>query len=183
MNISLAGRLAPSACFEVPLDMLAACYLRIAQQCSTLRRLVPHLAVHGADTQAREAAASVIRYFETAAKDHHADEENDLFPVLIESMAGSDAVCLRDMTSALAAEHLELEARWRHLRAVLERIVASTSDTLDAAEVEAFAGSYERHIEREKRELLPMAARLLTEDELARIGRAMRNRRGIAAVS
>ena len=179
MNRGLPGHSAPSAGFEVPLEMLAACHLRIAQQCSTLRRLVPHLVAHGPDAQAREAAASVIRYFETAAKDHHADEENDLFPALIESMAGSDAVCLREMTRSLADEHLELEARWRQLRRVLERIVANESAALDAAEVEAFAGSYERHIEREERELLPMASRLLTEEELDRIGQAMRERRGI----
>ena len=60
--------------------MLAACHLRIEQQCSTLRRLVPHLLAHGADSQARQAAASVLRYFQTAAIDHHADEEEDLFP-------------------------------------------------------------------------------------------------------
>jgi hemerythrin-like domain-containing protein len=45
--------------------------------------------------------------------------------------------------------------------------------------VEALIGRYERHIEREETELLPMAARLLSDEELARIGRAMRRRRGI----
>ena len=47
--------------------------------------------------------------------------------------------------------------------------------------MEALIGRYERHIEREEKELLPMAARLLSDDELARIGRAMRERRGIGA--
>jgi len=37
----------------------------------------------------------------------------------------------------------------------------------------------ERHIKREEDELLPMAARLLSDEDLARIGRAMRERRGI----
>jgi hypothetical protein len=34
-------------------------------------------------------------------------------------------------------------------------------------------------MEREEQELLPMAARLLSDEELERIGRSMRERRGI----
>ena len=159
--------------------MLSACHLRIEQQCSTLRRLERHLAARGADAEARVAAASVVRYFETAAQDHHADEEEDLFPALIESMAGSDAVCLRELTQGLTAEHRELETRWRHIHGTLERVVANESASLAPSDVEAFVGLYERHIGREESELLPMAARLLSDVELDRIGRAMRERRGI----
>ena len=46
-----------------------------------------------------------MRDFDTSARHHHDDEERDLFPALIESMAGSDAVCLRELTAALTAEH------------------------------------------------------------------------------
>ena len=180
MSTSLPGPAAASAGFEVPLEMLSACHLRIAHQCSTLRRLVPHLAAHGADAEAKAASASVLRYFETAARDHHADEEEDLFPMLLESMAGSDAACLRELTAQLSAEHRELETDWQRLRLDLERIIANPSASLSASDVETFVGRYERHIEREERELLPMAARLLTDEELDRIGRAMRERRGIA---
>jgi len=48
--------------------------------------------------------------------------------------------------------------------------------------VEALVGLYERHIEREESELQPMAVRLLSDDDLARIGRAMRERRSIGEV-
>ncbi len=179
MSMNLPGHSAPAAGFEVPLEMLSACHLRIEQQCSTLRRLGLHVATHGSDAEARAAAASVIRYFETAAKDHHADEEEDLFPALIESMAGSDAVCLRDLTRGLTTEHRQLEARWRHLRGTLERIVAGEPALLAASDVDAFVGQYEDHIAREERELLPMAERLLGDAELEQVGRAMRERRGI----
>jgi len=123
-----------------------------------------------------------MRYFDSSALQHHADEEEDLFPALLESMAGSDAVCLRDLTDALKADHRALDADWQRVRAALERIAAGTSAHLSSDDVEALIGRYERHIEREEKELLPMAARLLSDDELARIGRAMRERRGIGAV-
>ncbi|VTU35333.1 iron-sulfur cluster repair di-iron protein [Variovorax sp. PBS-H4] len=169
----------PTGGFEVPLEMLSACHGRIEHQCATLRRLVPHMARHGADLDARSAAAAVMRYFDTAAKHHHEDEEQDLFPALVESMAGSDPVCLREMTQGLVAEHREIEARWLQVRAVLEQIAAGRTVPLDPDDVETLARLYERHMEREEQELLPMAARLLSDEELQRIGRAMRERRGI----
>ncbi len=170
----------PVAGTEVPLEMLSACHGRIKDQCATLRRLVVHLAAHGADDGARIAARNVMRYFDHAANDHHADEEQDLFPALLESMAGSDPVCLREMTAGLTAEHRQLEALWRRVRADLQRIGEGESASLRADAAEELVALYERHIEREERELLPMAARLLSDQDLARIGRAMRERRGIA---
>ena len=80
MANSIPGFSTPAAGFEAPLEMLSACHLRIARQCATLRRLVPHLTTRGADVEARSAAANIVRYFETSAKHHHADEEKDLFP-------------------------------------------------------------------------------------------------------
>jgi hemerythrin-like domain-containing protein len=143
-----------------------------------LRRLIAHLAGKGADQQAQEAAVAVMRYFDTSAVHHHVDEEVDLFPALIESMAGSDAVCLRELTASLTTEHRELEQRWRSLRRLLEQVAGGSAGTLPGDEVLNFIGLYERHIAREESELLPMARRLLSDAELDRIGLAMRARRG-----
>jgi hemerythrin-like domain-containing protein len=182
VTTSIPGFSTPAAGTEAPLEMLSACHGRIATQCATLRRLVPHLLAHGVDDEARAAAIRVMRYFDTAARHHHADEEDDLFPALIESMAGSDAICLREIIDCLKADHRALEACWRHLRGLLESIAAGEQVSLVADDVEALAVRYESHIEREEKELLPMAARLLSDDDLARIGRAMRERRGIDEV-
>ena len=182
MNESFPGFSGPAASTEAPLEMLAACHIRIERQCATLKRLALHVAEHGADAQARTAAANVMRYFDTAALQHHADEEENLFPALIESMAGSDAVCIREMTQGLADDHRALEARWRRLRQALEHIAAGQPVSLPTDDIEAFTGLYARHLKLEEDELLPMAARLLGDDELAAIGRAMRERRGIGEV-
>jgi len=182
MSSNFPGHSAPAAGFEAPLEMLSACHYRIERQCSTLRRLAQHLATAGNDLEARAAAASVMRYFDTAAVHHHADEEENLFPALSESMAGSDAVCLREMIEGLAGDHRELESHWQRLRLRLEQVAAGDAMSLPPSDVEAFIGSYERHIEREDQEILPMAARLLSDDVLEEIGRAMRERRGIGPV-
>ncbi|MBP6319809.1 MAG: hemerythrin domain-containing protein [Rubrivivax sp.] len=182
MSINIPGHAAPAVGFEAPLEMLSACHHRVERQCETLRRLVAHVASHGPDDDARVAAAAVMRYFDTAARDHHADEETDLFPALVESMAGSDAVCIRELVDSLTLDHRALESRWQRLRVMLQSIAAGDPVHLDSAYVESFIRLYERHIAREEAELLPMASRLLGDDALNEIGKAMRERRGIASI-
>jgi len=159
--------------------MLAACHGRVQHQCETLLRLLDHLSSHGPDQPAQEAARAVMRYFDTAARHHHEDEEQDLFPALLASMAGSDAVCLRELTEALCNDHRFLEQRWAALRQRLSLVAEGAASTLEDADVAGFAQLYAQHIIREEAELLPMAARLLSDGELDRIGRAMRIRRGV----
>lgn len=179
MAIPFPGLNSPSASTEVPLEMLAACHGRIRHQCNVLRRLAAHLETAGNDAEARSAATAIVRYFDTAAPDHHADEEEDLFPALLESVGGSDAVCIRDMIQRLDREHRRLEAAWAHLRQILLRIAAGESAALPQRDVDAFVNPYLAHIQLEDDELLPMANRLLDQPAIDRIGRAMRIRRGI----
>lgn len=182
MTTAFPGFSTPSAGTEAPLEMLSACHIRIERQCATLNRLAAHLAQHGADDSARHAAANIMRYFDISAPQHHADEEENVFPALIESMAGSDAVCIHQMIEGLTADHREMEAGWRSLRRALERIAAGQSTDLSASEVAQFIDLHKRHLKVEDDDLLPMAARLLSDGELDQIGRAMRERRGIHAV-
>ena len=178
---ALPGFSSPSASTEVPLEMLSACHGRVERQCQTLQRLAAHLLSHGCDEQAQQAAQAVLRYFDTAAQDHHADEEQDLFPALLEAVAGSDAVCLQDLIQTLLAEHRRIAGLWHELRLELAAVARDQATTLAADRVESFVSAYRAHIEREETELLPVASRLLDNAALDRIGRAMRLRRGIAA--
>lgn len=176
------GFSSPGASTEAPLEMLAACHGRVHKQCDTLGRLAAHLPTHGSDAAAQQAATAVMRYFDTAARDHHADEEEDLFPALLEAMAGSDAVCLRELTDGLRAEHRVLEGRWAALREVLARVARGQPVALPPSDVQAFVAAYAAHIEKEDTELLPMATRLLSDADITRVGTAMRVRRGIGSV-
>lgn len=176
--MTFPGFSSPAAGPEAPLDMLAACHTRVEKQCHTLLRLQPHLLAHGSDSSAREAASAVLRYFDTAAKHHHEDEEQDLFPALLEAMAGSDAACIRELTQALQAEHRQLETRWAAMREKLAAIADGEPVLLTPDDVADFVQAYRSHILKEDTELLPMAARLLGNDALKGIGQAMRARRG-----
>lgn len=178
--VSFPGFSTPAASTEAPLEMLASCHIRIEHQCNTLKRLAAHLQEHGPDEQARQAAHNIMRYFDTAAVDHHADEENDLFPALLESVAGSDPVCIKALIDRLCHDHRLLEAGWRKLRKTLVAITAGEDAVLPLHEVEAFVSRYAEHLRCEDEELLPMAQRLLSQHHINQIGHAMRTRRGIS---
>ena len=177
IQISAPGQSTAGVGFEDPLAMLALCHRRVEQQCATLRRLVDHLQTHGSDETAREAATGVLRYFSTAAVHHHADEEDDLFPALIESVAGSDAVRLRQLIERLQEDHDALTQRWTALRPALLQVLAGQSLHLDGTLVREFGEKYDQHIAIEEQELLPMARRWLKQQTLQHIGQAMKERR------
>jgi len=178
-KIAFPGFDTPAAGFEVPLEMLSACHGRVERQCLTLLRLVPHLAANGPDQAAREAAQNVMRYFDTSARHHHADEEEDLFPALLQSAPATGLAQARELVDALRAQHRELEQYWAQLRPQLEGVALGTQARLDADEVARLVDLYRSHIAREEAELLPLAAGLLGVARLDAVGRAMRLRRGI----
>jgi hemerythrin-like domain-containing protein len=163
---------------QAPLAMLYTCHRRVLGHCATLRRLVLYVAECGCTREAQVVAHGVLRFFDNEVPRHYADEEEDLFPALIESMAGSDAVCLNDLTRNSARQHGVLARQWRALREPLEEIAAGREAHLPAQAIETFARHWHDHIGLEESELLPMASRLLTDGELARVGRSMQERRG-----
>jgi len=157
-------------------EMLSRLQARTLQQCATLKRLAEYLAECGPDDEARHVAGTVARYFDTCQPRLFADEEEDLFPALLESMAGSDPVCLKELTAAMARQHRMLEAGWARLRSALAAVMRGERGGLDRSEVDAFVSLYQSNIEREQSELLPMAQRLLTDDALAQVSAAIRRR-------
>jgi hemerythrin-like domain-containing protein len=179
MKSSFPGIPDVAAGFEAPLEMLVACHDRIRTRCATLLRLRSHVIARGVDAEALTAARGILRYFDVSAPHHHDDEEQDLFPALLEAMAGSDAVCIREMTGSLGADHRELAALWGTVRGWLVALEEGKAPPPDTPAIDSFVDRYKRHAEREEQELFPMAKRLLGDEALERIGQSMRRRRGV----
>jgi len=173
MTAGLLGAAAPG--FDRPLDVLEACHSRIAKQCDTLEKLLAHLPVHGADTQAQQAARAVLTYFDTAAVHHHDDEERNLFPLL--ELAGAPGAC--DLVETLTLEHDELALLWRRLRPGLQQIESGAASTLDEAPARSFIALNRSHLEFENTHVLPLARQVLGADDIERLGRAMAARRNV----
>lgn len=188
MVSSAHGGLAGSGTWPVGVDaalqVLAENHGRLQHECDALLRLEAKLRGAGtgeaahAQAAERAAAAQLRRHFDKTLAHLHQDEEQDLFPALLESMAGSDAVCIRQMVDARAAEHREIEWRWLALRQWLEQVETGRADLPPNGAIGSFVSLYRSHLEQEDQELLPMAQRLLSDAALAQIEEAMRRRRG-----
>ncbi len=165
--------------FSQPLQALKACHQRTHAQCDTLRRLVAHLKDHGNDGQARLAASNVMRYFDTAARHHHADEEQDLLPRMMAAATISRGSSLTRLVADIATEHRAMERVWTELRAALQEISAGEKTPLDVLEVDRFVKLYHAHITVEEASLFPLAEMLLSREDLKAIGAGMAARRGV----
>lgn len=103
MNTRIELYAGPAVGFEQPFEMLLACHERVQRSLDLLLRLQAHVARHGADDEARDAARDVLRYFDIAGPHHHQDEEQHVLPRL--RAAGQAALAQR-----LAADHTEMTA-------------------------------------------------------------------------
>lgn len=158
--------------FDDPLAMLHACHERVRHFAGLGLKLSAHLAAHGNDAMAREAAGKILRYFNVAAPLHHQDEEEDLFPALLD--AAPEA--LRMQIRLLEAEHADLAVLWRRMRTALEQVVTGAA-VLDEDLAREFSERYPRHADDEERLIYPHASRLLDRILLHEMGARMAARR------
>ncbi|MES2901125.1 MAG: pyridoxamine 5'-phosphate oxidase [Pseudomonadota bacterium] len=165
--------------FDQPIAVLKHCHDRIRKQLATLEKLLPHLAAHGADEQARDAAAAVIKYFDKAAPLHHEDEEHNLLPMLQATAQGEDAALLAQLAPGIVEQHSQMDALWQTLHEQLRAIADGAESVLWGHDVRAFAQAYRSHMEVEEGNIAPMAMRLFSPAQMAELGQAMQQRRGI----
>lgn len=170
---------APAPSFDEPLEMLAACHDRIEAQLCTLEKLIEHVSARGADAPAREAAAGVMRYFDTAGVEHHRDEDQEIFPLLRRLAAERDRPEVSAVINGLEQDHSTMDAQWSRLRERLDAIAAGREARLGAEDVGPFAWLYRRHMEKESALVLPFAREAISETERARLGSRMAARRRI----
>ena len=171
--MSLLGNQAPD--FSDPLGMLGTCHNRMLGLCELLERLPAWIDEHGVDDEVVSATTRVSRYFKTAARLHHQDEEQDLFPLF-----ETDPI-LAPLIASLRNEHQQLEALWAKLDIALGELAGRRAAPTNLAEfITPFCAAYRAHIAQEDGELLPRAATLLTTAETAAIGAHMAARRSEA---
>jgi pyridoxamine 5'-phosphate oxidase len=169
--------------FDQPIAVLKHCHDRIRKQLATLDKLLAHLPEFGADEQARQAAAAVLKYFEKAAHLHHDDEEQDLIPMLRAAAQGEDAATLQALAPVILQDHKDMDALWQDLHEQLTAIAEGQSTVLSASAVQRFSQRYLSHMEREEGTMAPMALRLFSPEQMAQLGKAMQARRGIGETS
>lgn len=166
--------------FDQPLAVLKHCHDRIRKQLNTLDKLLQHLPLHGADDQARQAATAVLRYFTEAAPLHHEDEEVNLLPTLKATAKDADAAMLQEYLPLILQQHVQMGAQWSVLERQLKAIASGASADLSANDIAQFKEIYAGHMHIEETHIAPMAMRIFSAAQMAQLGAAMQQRRGIS---
>jgi hypothetical protein len=150
-----------------PLDRLSAWHRLGERQFEVMRWLAAGAATP--PSAVRNTAQGVLRYFDLTLAVHHRDEEDDLHPALVEAMAGSDPVCLRELAQAATAAHRAIEAAWHALRPAFVALSRGEPAALEPGAVDSLVASCQASFAHEDRELLPTARRLLDDAVLAQL--------------
>jgi hemerythrin-like domain-containing protein len=167
------GSIGPT--FDEPFEMLEACHERLDRMLGLLGRLRGHLRAVGNDVQAQQAARDVMRYFDTAAPQHHRDEELHVFPVLL---GLPDMV---ELVSRLQQDHMAMESRWVMVRSLLEEVESGMRRSFNEADdkvIDSFVDLYAGHIAAEEGTAFPLASSNIDPERLRAMSRDMAARRG-----
>lgn len=174
----------PLADFSQPVDLLMDCHRRIERFLQMLLRVVAETWGEPLDAAHREAMETALTYFRSAAPRHTEDEEHSLFPRMRRSSDPTVMAVLAKLEALegdhrLAEQHHarveELGTRWLH-----QNRLDATATTELSGLLSDLAETYRRHIRVEDEEVFPLAAELLSTEELEEIGQEMRQRRGCA---
>ena len=161
-----------SASFEQPLDMLLACHDKIRRFCDQLDKLPGYITEHGVNEAVKNTIDGVIRYFDVTGPAHHIDEEEELFPILLERVPTA-----APRIEQLEAEHGYLHSCWNAIRDDLRALRNGELDSISENAVAEFVRQYREHAASEEAWLIPTAAATLNAEELRNARLRMAQRR------
>lgn len=168
---------------EGPIAGFANCHAGILGRFERLRRL-PQLLVDPADLPAaRQFADSMVRFMRGAVFEHHAEEEEALFPAVARSASPGDERHLVDsLIARLTREHRELEQLWAEIEPAMRNLARGRSAEIDIKAVDRLCRSYSEHARFEESVWLPLSERILKPAGQAELGIALHLRHALDKV-
>jgi len=164
-----------SALFREPLEFIFADHYRQRVVCNTLEAIVSDPS-HGRE---EEDIRAIIDYLEHDLPLHVADEEESLFPLLLQRCEPVDNI--GEVLAILGDEHDKDQA----LTAAVKQGLTALLEHRDEDDLEAcfrntlaFVETQRRHLAWENGIVLPLARKRLGSADLIDLGRAMATRRG-----
>lgn len=177
----------PDHDFDAPLGLLSDCHRRIERFLDVMIQVCVARAGDEPHADEREALRRATEYFRVAAPRHTQDEEESLFPRL--RAAGDPRVAdvlaeierLEADHEAAAQKHAEVEClvtHWLDAGRLTSGAVAGLSRAL-----QELKSLYQTHIAVEDERVLPLAADVLSREEIRSLGHEMARRRGLAGAN
>lgn len=158
---------------SISYEALDACHRQIRVHLAELAALAQQIETTGVNDQARQQAALVETFFSSTSRQHHAEEERDMFPMLLAS--GNPE--LVSLVRSLQQDHGWIEENWIELGPQL-RAIASGNNWFEVSEfqhgVEVFLALYLSHIELEETRIYPESRALWAQTVASKILRTPR---------
>jgi len=158
---------------ENPLDFIAEDHMREREVCALIDRIVASASMESAELE------QVLTFLEDHLPQHLADEEIDLFPLMLKRCDPEDEI--DKVIDKLQSDHSHANADAPAIVAIIQsfgkgRAKPSRSDCQQMAD---FAHHSRRHLILENAIILPIARARLTKEDLNTMKRHMQERRGL----
>jgi len=138
----------------VNFEALDACHRQIHTHLADLAEMVQHMEANGVDAATQQQAAAIEAFFSGTSREHHAEEERNVFPPLLASGNTELVAAVR----TLQQDHGWIEENWIEIAPRL-RAIATGSNWVDPAEfqqyVEVFLALCHGHIALEESLIYP----------------------------
>lgn len=144
-----------------------------------LRALTGLPRLQDAAMRAQATASRLLHLMDEAVVRHHAEEEEELFPAVLESAApGAEKQRVQSLVMRLTQEHREIEGLWMKLRPQVRKAAAGKPGPLDQQAVDLLVAVYRLHARGEERGFLPLSREILGRNgnHMAALGLAMHMR-------
>lgn len=152
----------PAKTDEAPLNTFTNCHAGILRHLADLGDLPLLLAPA---QRARRIAEEALDFFRAAVFEHHAEEENELFPAVLKSARpGEERLRVQAMTERLTGEHRAIEALWKSLEPGLKQVAQGRDTRLETVDLERLVQQYAAHAAFEEAEFLPLSHAILGRD-------------------
>lgn len=161
-----------------PIDSLLAFHRRQERHLAALGRLPMHLESSGVDVETSATAAGLLRCFGAATALHHAEEEQEMMPILERRIATAGArEAFRETRERLEADHREMQLLWRSLRRPLQALAEGVARALPIDDIQYFRAVCSTHISAEEGTVHLLALRHLLPGDRTALAQRIRARR------
>jgi len=149
---------------------LDACHQQIHEHLAALTDLLGQLEAASDSAYCRQKAKTIEAFFSETSREHHAEEERNVFPDLLSSGNAE----LVQVVQMLKQDHGWIEQNWLELAPML-RAIAQGEDWVDMAELthsaEVFVSLCHDHVVLEETLIYPQARARLAEELASRAKR------------
>lgn len=163
---------------EDPLLDFSNCHVGIIKNFERLRKLANTEIEAPVQAEVKDAAKSLLAFFQDVVLEHHSEEEQELFAEVTDSArhGGDDAAKALTMIDQLTQEHRALEAQWKAIQTDIKLLSKGKPAALDQDAAAKLAADYLAHANFEEQEFLPLSARILGERGLSSLGLSLHMR-------